>query len=390
MKKPTLKNRLLLIGPKTGETVMGVSVAFDMICDYVNEIGGETKVVNLTQPGATSSAGQFRWGRTFFTLSRIVEAWFKMLSVNQIYLIVSTSLFGFVKDFLIILGAWLLRKKVVVHLHGGGYRLFYEQRSSFGKWVIRWTLRRTNRIIVLGELLRAQFDFLDSPERIAVVPNGMAQLSSRSTSSDPKSAPGPNEPWRFLYLSNLMETKGYFVLMEACELLSQGSKNFQADFCGAFVESSAETGGASTADQLQSNFMRRINEAPLSEQLTYRGTVSGKQKEDLLENAHVLILPTWYPWEGQPLSIIEAMACGTPVISTEHAGIPEEIVHGETGWMLKKGQIDKDHLSETLATLMDMSAEEYSEMSKRAHQFYLDHFTKEKHLNNMLKVINSV
>jgi glycosyltransferase involved in cell wall biosynthesis len=264
-----------------------------------------------------------------------------MLSVNQIYLIVSTSLFGFVKDFLIILGAWLLRKKVVVHLHGGGYRLFYEQRSSFGKWVIRWTLRRTNRIIVLGELLRAQFDFLDSPERIAVVPNGMAQLSSRSTSSDPKSAPGPNEPWRFLYLSNLMETKGYFVLMEACELLSQGSKNFQADFCGAFVESSAETGGASTADQLQSNFMRRINEAPLSEQLTYRG-------------------------------------------------IPEEIVHGETGWMLKKGQIDKDHLSETLATLMDMSAEEYSEMSKRAHQFYLDHFTKEKHLNNMLKVINSV
>ena len=104
----------------------------------------------------------------------------------------------------------------------------------------------------------------------------------------------------------------------------------------------------------------------------------------------MLVLPTLYPWEGQPLSIIEAMACGTPVISTEHAGIPEEIIQGETGWMLAADKVDKDHLAETLATLMSMSSDAYAKMSDRAHQYYLEQFTKEKHLDKMVEVLNSV
>lgn len=369
---------------------MGVSVAFDLLSDHLKEIGGKTKEVNLTQSGAASTAGRFRWGRMGFTVARVVESWFKMLTVSAVYLIVSTSVLGFIKDFLVILVASLLRKKIIIHLHGGGYRLFYEQQSPFRQRIIRWTLRRTTRIIVLGELLRSQFDFLDAPELIVVVPNGMAHPTG-SQSMTPKLAPAENEPWRCLYLSNLMETKGYYVLLEACEQLScEQSFNFHIDFCGGFIESSAEAGGAARADQLQAEFTRKLAGPPLNKFATYHGTVGGAKKEKLLEDAHVLILPTWYPWEGQPLSIIEAMACGTPVISSEHAGIPEEIVHDKTGWMLKSDKIDKEHLSELLSKMMNMSANEYSEMSQQAYQFYLDHFTKEKHLDNMLEVINGV
>ena len=369
---------------------MGVSVAFDLLSDYLKEIGGKTKEVNLTQSGATSTAGRFRWGRMGFTVARVVESWFKMLTVSSVYLIVSTSVLGFIKDFLVILVAWLLRKKIIVHLHGGGYRLFYEQQSPFRQRIIRWTLRRTARIIVLGELLRNQFDFWDAPELIVVVPNGMAHPTG-SQSMVAKQAPTKDEPWRCLYLSNLMETKGYYVLLEAAELLcANQAYNFQIDFCGGFIESSAESGSATRATQLQADFNRKVNENPLNKFVTYHGTVGGTKKEKLLENAHVLILPTWYPWEGQPLSIIEAMACGTPVIGTRHAGIPEEIVHQETGWMLENGQIDKEHLSKLLSDMMNMSSGEYSKMSQQAYQFYLDHFTKEKHLDNLLTVINSV
>ena len=62
----------------------------------------------------------------------------------------------------------------------------------------------------------------------------------------------------------------------------------------------------------------------------------------------------------------------------------------ETGWMLENGQIDKEHLSKLLSDMMNMSSGEYSKMSQQAYQFYLDHFTKEKHLDNLLTVINSV
>ena len=122
----------------------------------------------------------------------------------------------------------MLRKKIIVHLHGGGYRLFYEQQSPFRQRIIRWTLRRTARIIVLGELLRNQFDFWDAPELIVVVPNGMAHPTG-SQSMVAKQAPTKDEPWRCLYLSNLMETKGYYVLLEAAELLcANQAYNFQS------------------------------------------------------------------------------------------------------------------------------------------------------------------
>lgn len=366
---------------------MGVSVAFDLLCDHLKEIGAQTREVNLTQSGAANSAGRFGWSRLAFTLTRVVEAWFKMLTVDLVYLTVSTSLFGFVKDFLIIVGAWIFRKKVVIHLHGGGYRSFYESRSSLGKLIVRWTLRRTSKIIVLGQLLKSQFEFLDKPEIITVVPNGLAL----DTKLIQKQAPGEGAPWKILYLSNLMETKGYYVLLEASEkVASESSFKFHVDFCGGFVESVSEQGGVGRAAELKASFHNRIGKPPLNEVAKYNGTVSGKVKEILLEEAHVLVLPTWYPWEGQPLSIIEAMACGTPVVSTEHAGIPEEIVHEKTGWMLAANDIDKDHLAEVLTKLMNLSSEEYTKMSERAHQHYLDHFTKEKHLDRMLEVLNSV
>jgi glycosyltransferase involved in cell wall biosynthesis len=367
---------------------MGVSVAFDMLSDYLTEIGASFREVNMTQPGAARSAGRFRLGRTIFTLTKVVEAWFKMLFVSQVYLIVSTSVFGFAKDFLIIVAAWILRKKIVVHLHGGGYRMFYEARSPLGKSIIRWTLSRTNRIIVLGELLRSQFEFLNKPELIAVVPNGLSQPAGESVPAIAKEAPADNEPWRILYLSNLMETKGYHVLLDACQSLVESQVPFQVDFCGGFFESSAESGGSARADELKKDFLNRVNAPPLNQFAKYHGTVSGAEKKDLLQQAHVLVLPTWYPWEGQPLSIIEAMSCGTLVISTRHAGIPEQIVDGETGWMLASDSIDAPHLVDLLTKLMALPPDRYRTMSEHAITMYNDCFTRQRHLSNLLLAIN--
>jgi glycosyltransferase involved in cell wall biosynthesis len=109
----------------------------------------------------------------------------------------------------------------------------------------------------------------------------------------------------------------------------------------------------------------------------------------MLEQAHVLVLPTWYPWEGQPLSIIEAMAYGTPVISTEHAGIPEQIVHNQTGWMLPANQINAEQLSRFLSQLIHLSPTDYQAMSAAAIEFYQHNFTRERHLARMLEVINA-
>ena len=58
-----------------------------------------------------------------------------------------------------------------------------------------------------------------------------------------------------------------------------------------------------------------------AESIHYHGTVRGEEKRRLLRDAHVLCLPTYYPYEGQPISILEGYASGCAVITTDHSGI---------------------------------------------------------------------
>ena len=60
-------------------------------------------------------------------------------------------------------------------------------------------------------------------------------------------------------------------------------------------------------------------------------TIAGDEKEKLYSEADIFLLPTYYLGEGQPISIIEALSYGLPVISTNFRGIPEQIKNNENG-----------------------------------------------------------
>ena len=65
-------------------------------------------------------------------------------------------------------------------------------------------------------------------------------------------------------------------------------------------------------------------------------TLAGKRDDvlELLSKAQIFCL--YSHWEGLPISILEAMACGLPVIASAVGGIPELVRHGETGYLVKK------------------------------------------------------
>jgi glycosyltransferase involved in cell wall biosynthesis len=65
---------------------------------------------------------------------------------------------------------------------------------------------------------------------------------------------------------------------------------------------------------------------------------------------HSLTDPDTKDEEGLPLAILEAMACALPVVSTRHAGIPEAVVHGATGYLVNEG--DSEAMGEQLKTLV--------------------------------------
>src|SRR5205085_1246207 len=84
------------------------------------------------------------------------------------------------------------------------------------------------------------------------------------------------------------------------------------------------------------------------------GEVTDRQKEDFLGRAHALLFPISWP-EPFGLVMIEAMACGTPVIAFRAGAVPEIVEHGVTGFIVENdaqarealsavGELDRRHI----------------------------------------------
>lgn len=103
-------------------------------------------------------------------------------------------------------------------------------------------------------------------------------------------------------------------------------------------------GGNGEVDRLKAE-VERLN---LSDSVEVMGWVSGEARMAAYASADVYCLPSYA--EGQPISVLEAMASGLPVVSTDVDGIPDSIIEGQTGYMVKPG--DRPALGEALVRLL--------------------------------------
>ena len=126
---------------------------------------------------------------------------------------------------------------------------------------------------------------------------------------------------RLLYLSGMILSKGYGAVLDALHVLRQRGHEAHATFAGRWP-----------SDDAESAFRSRIRQLELATSVTLLGGVSDREEaRELYLNADVFVLPTTYPVEAQPLTILEALASGTPVVVSAHAGIPEMISEGQEG-----------------------------------------------------------
>jgi glycosyltransferase involved in cell wall biosynthesis len=131
---------------------------------------------------------------------------------------------------------------------------------------------------------------------------------------------------RIVFLSNLMEEKGIFELLEALKILESEGFEYKAQIAG-----NIDAKHIHKTEKLF-NSLKHVE---------YVGVVSGNQKKTLLLWGNIFILPTYYEMEGQPISILEAMATGNVVLTTNHAGIPDVFKDTVNGYYVdKKSPLD--------------------------------------------------
>jgi glycosyltransferase involved in cell wall biosynthesis len=133
--------------------------------------------------------------------------------------------------------------------------------------------------------------------------------------------------FRILCVASLEEVKGHRYLLEACRLLRQEGLDFRCDLVGDGPQ--------------ESNLKKQIAQFELGDRVHLLGLQPRPEVLRLLAAADVFCLPS-VPTragkrEGIPVVLMEAMACGLPVVSSRLSGIPELVEDGRTGLLVESG-----------------------------------------------------
>lgn len=325
----------------------------------------------------TVSGGRFSAGKLsgFFRLQRALKDVLRTGGAEIYYLTIAQSAVGAVRDCMLLrlIRRDRKRKAVVIHLHGGGFRSFYQNAPKPLQLLIRSRYRTVTRAAVLGDSLRNMFEGILPEDRIRIVPNCVDNaflLTEEEIRSKLDRLP-EKETLQVLYLSNMIREKGYPDVLEAAKLCRAAGKQLRFVFAGKFY-----------SEEEEAEFRRQLSaEGGLAE---YIGTVGGADKRQLLQESDLFVLPTYYPHEGQPITIIEAMSAGMPVICTDHAGIGDLVKDGVNGITVEKNA--PEQIAGALKAL-DGDRERMRRIAEANRAEVLAHYTEAAYLNNIRELL---
>jgi glycosyltransferase involved in cell wall biosynthesis len=207
----------------------------------------------------------------------------------------------------------------VIHLHGGEFRKFYELESTGrSQRIIRGLFARAAAVVVLSEQWRAWVAEHCPNGRIEVIHNPV-ELPEPAGPELNANASGRT----ILFLGRLGRGKGTFDLINAFSRIA-----------GEFTDVRLLLGGDGELD----NATALAAELGLQQRVECVGWVTGNRKNEMLRKATVYALPSYN--EGLPISVLEAMAFGLPIVTTPVGGIPDAIVDGVTGLLVPPGDVD--------------------------------------------------
>jgi glycosyltransferase involved in cell wall biosynthesis len=88
----------------------------------------------------------------------------------------------------------------------------------------------------------------------------------------------------------------------------------------------------------EERFTGLVREEGVCDFVKFLGPIKGQAKTEAFRDADIFILPSYA--EGVPISMLEAMSYGIPVVVTDVGGIPETVTDGQEGFIVRPGQIE--------------------------------------------------
>ncbi|HEX9282088.1 MAG TPA: glycosyltransferase family 4 protein [Candidatus Udaeobacter sp.] len=148
-------------------------------------------------------------------------------------------------------------------------------------------------------------------------------------------------PPLIIAVGRLIPKKGFGDLIRVCALLAERGKSFRCEIIGA--------------GPLENDLRAQIEEVRLTDRVLLSGTKPQHQLRQRLAKANLFVLPSVIDSDGGmdnlPTVIMEAMATGLPVVSTNTGGIPEMVIENETGFLVQPG--DTAAMADAIETVIN-------------------------------------
>lgn len=254
------------------------------------------------------------------------------------------------------------RKKIRVinHIHGADFDSFYLNASSIKKGLIKKVYHKCQMLIALSDEWKKKLALIVPEEKIQVLENYC--LIPKLTDDE--------RAGQILFLGEIGERKGS---LDVPAILSKAfAKAGRAPMIMAGEGEIAKVKGL-------------LIQEKVSEAVSFPGWVRGDEKDRLLRKSGIFLFPSYN--EGMPMAVLEAMAYGLAIVTTNVGGIPKLIEDGISGYLCDPGDVEQmaDRLSELLLNETKRKA-----LGDEARQKAIQKYSMESHINKLLKLYQGV
>ena len=317
--------RVLVVGP--GPAQIGGVTTFIQILASSPTIAEKYEVIRLDTTRASGHQG-LESRLSLVNLKYFLYQTAQLITIAikqrpQLIHLPITSRLAFWKEAAFMLIGKALGMKVVAHLHGGMFDLYYRQSSKTAQWLIGWILSQADVVIALSKRWQR---FLIEEVRpnlsLEVVHNTVDPAFAQASKQEQGYSKKRNN--EVLFVGGLGHRKGVFDILQAVPTVRDAHPDVQFVFVGGEA-------ARGNRDEIE----RRCKEADLDGAVRFLGPVTGPAKLQLFQRATLFILPSY--GENLPYALLEAMAVGLPAVTTPVGAIPEIVEDGHNGFLIQPG-----------------------------------------------------
>ena len=277
---------------------------------------------------------------------------------------------SFLKDGMAVLLMGALRRRVALWCHGQGYKPLRSGKGVLMRLFCRTVMAVPSAVVTpsrqagLDNAFQSEFQ-----NRWRTIPYGIPDLPRLCP-------PQKGEGVKVLFLSNMLQAKGWMTLWKAACNLCPRHDGLSFDFYGQ-----------ETAEISSEELERFFAQGPSPERIRYRGPAYGETKERAFAQADIFCFPTYYPYETFGIVLVEAMRAGLPLVASRYSGIPEILAEGEGGFLVPPDSVEGLE-GEIERLLLDPSLRE--SMGSFNRRRFESHYTMKAAVNGWLRLFEEL